>query len=322
MRKINVYAICPFDNILASRDNTVKFFSDHGDRLHQAVINGEPYDDLLVATDSKLAALKLSHSNTRITRTYLLARTKGVDAIMEEFETKILKYEANVLTFFDKDSPEYTEFFPHLRTEYSHLTKGNVETLFDQVITAFTNHKSELGPEFLEEFVKLKASYVAARAAQQQQKELKGTSIMSWEDALYEMADQAFDNLLSICKNNRRHPEKLANYFDQSIITPRKHTKADVEPKVYKLVVPAGTTRASDIVFDVGDTLLATNLGEDAVAWFGADNANAKATGNEPELLGGNDVEIKAETLGAPTNHYILFVNKSSKDINIEIILL
>ncbi len=322
MRIIYVYAICPFDTIIASRDNTVKFFSDHCDRLHQAVLNGENYGDLLATTDSKLEALKLSHSNTRITRTYLKVRTMGVDAIISEFETKILKYEANVLTVFDKGSPEYTEFFPHLRTEYNQITKGNVETLFDQVIKAFTNHKSELGPEFLEEFVKLKASYMEARTSQQQQKELKGTSIMSWEDAFYEMADQAFENLLCICKNNRRHPEKLANYFDQSIITPRKHTKADNEPKVHKLVIPAGTTKASDVVFNVGDTLLATNLGEDVISWFGADNANAKATGNEPELKGGNDVEIKAETLGAPSNHYILFVNNSSKDITIEIILL
>ncbi len=224
MRNIESYAENPFENLGAGHDKFVKFHGDHRNRLHQAVLNGEPFEGLLQETDLRYANLLKSHSATRTSGTQLMSRTVNVDQILELFKKKILKSESYVLTRFEKSSAEYREFFPNGRSGYNNINKGNVDTLFDQAILAFSNHKDILGEQLPGEFMALKAEYDQARDQQLQQKENKGNSGNTWAEDLKAMNDQTFVNLLMIARENLGHPERMRQYFDQSILISRNHT--------------------------------------------------------------------------------------------------
>ncbi len=227
MKKLESYAENPFGNIGFGRDLTVVFFSDMTDRLKQAVANGAPFADLLAPTSEKFTNLQLSHSSTVTAKTQLKSQTLTVDQIIDVFKVKILDSEALVLTKFKKPTPEYLKFFPNGRTAYNNVNKGNIDTMMDQAILAFTLHQDVLGSEILKEFQDLKDQYDAARSDQQRQKQNKGGSIGSWDDNLEIMKDQAFDNLLVIARNYKGQPEKIKMYFDTSIITPDVHPEPE-----------------------------------------------------------------------------------------------
>ena len=227
MKKLESYAENPFGNIGFGRDLTVVFFSDMTDRLKQAVANGAPFADLLAPTSEKFTHLQLSHSSTVTTKTQLKSQTLTVDQIVDVFKVKILDSEALVLTKFKKTTPEYLKFFPNGRTAYNNVNKGNIDTMMDQAIVAFTSHQDVLGSEILKEFQDLKDQYDAARSDQQRHKQNKGGSIGSWDDNLEIMKDQAFDNLLVIARKYKGQPEKIKMYFDTSIITPDVHPEPE-----------------------------------------------------------------------------------------------
>lgn len=224
MKSVESYAERPFESLNVSRDKIVKFHGDHRDRLHQAVQNGEPFEGLLPGTDQKYGNLLMTHSATRTTGTQLRSHTINVDQVLQQFKAKILNTEALVLTHFDKASAGYSEFFPNGRTGYNNINKGNIDSLFDQAILAFTHHKDLFGEGLLQEFIALKSEYDAARQEQQQQKENKDGSANTWEEDLEAMNDQAFENLLTIARAYRGQPDRMRQYFDQSIITPVVHT--------------------------------------------------------------------------------------------------
>jgi hypothetical protein len=223
MRKLASYAENPFDNIRFGRNLTVEFFSDMTDRLDHAVANGAPFTELLAPTRLKFTNLQLSHSSTVTSRTQLKSRTSTVNQIIGLFKSMILDSESLVLTKFKKNTPEYLKFFPNGRSGYNNVNKGNIDTLLDQAILAFTLHQDALGALVLKEFQDLKNQYDAARSSQQKQKQNKGGSIGTWVDNLEIMKEQAFDNLLVIVRLYKAQPDKINAFFDTSIITADKH---------------------------------------------------------------------------------------------------
>ncbi len=230
MKLLEHYAENPFESITAGRDRIARFFGDHYFRLRQAVENGEPFRELLDETNQRYTQLQKCHSDTRTSRTLLKSSTLNVDQTLDLFRQKILKSEALVLTHFDKNTPAYLEFFPKGRTAYQQMTKGNADSLFDQVILAFTHYADVLGPELPAEFTALKLQYDSVRGQQQGQKETRDDSGSSWDSAIAAMNEQAFINLLRIILIHMGHPERVNQYFDQSIVNEQNHSAADDLP--------------------------------------------------------------------------------------------
>jgi hypothetical protein len=73
----------------------------------------------------------------------------------------------------------------------------------------------------------------------------------------------------------------------------------------------------ANISFALGDTLLATNVGDVPLYYYGASSATQSAPANPTEIAEGNEAEITAASLGAPANKYLLFVN-TDKDKDTE----
>ena len=111
-------------------------------------------------------------------------------------------------------------------------------------------------------------------------------------------------------------------YFDQSIITPRKHAD-DSTDEAYILSIPAAGIASADVSFSVDDTLLISNTGDVPVAYYGAATASQPAPATAITIAANNEAEVTAASLGAPANRFLLFVNKDAEtDGEVEITLI
>jgi hypothetical protein len=227
MKILENYAELPFEGILVGRDKIVEFFADHANKLKQAVTNGAPFQKEEADFSKALARLINSKTATAVNLAQQGSETMTVDNYIQQFKDEVTKLEPRVMVLFPKKSVEYHEFFPQGKSAYTNVTKGNIDNLFATIITACNNHSDKLGTEPAEVMKALQNNYQAARDAQLQKKGSTEGTRSEWDDNLDIVKDLAFHNLLMIINNHRGQPEKIAMYFDQSIITPRKRSKTD-----------------------------------------------------------------------------------------------
>ena len=314
-----MYAALPLENLMVGRDLIVEFFNDHFNRTKQATTSGAPFGELLTPFGECLARLTASKTGTAVNLAQQGSDTMTVDNLIQLFKDSITALEPKVMVHFPKGSVQYHEFFPQGKKAYSRITKGNIDNLFATVITGCENHKDQLGQALKDEFTTLQSNYIIARNKQLEKKGSTSSTRSAWDDNLEEIKDLAFHNLLMIADHHRGQPEKLRLYFDQSIITLDKHTQAgDDTAQAYTLTVPASATAVANINFALGDTLLVTNVGDVPICYYGASSAAQPAPVNPSEIAEGDEAEITAASLGAPTNKYLLFIN-NDKDLEAEV---
>lgn len=311
MKRLEAYAISPFNNYRVGRDKIVDFFNDHKNRLTQAVADGAPFAELLEPFSAALGRLADSKTGTAVNLAQQGSETMTVDNIKETFKNEITKLEPLVLIQFPKDSVEYHEFFPQGKSAYNHITNANIENLFAVVVSACGNHSDKIGEDPEHTFIALRDAYRTARDRQQQKKESTGSTRSAWDDNLEIVSNLAFHNLLVIATNYKNQPEKLRMYFDVSIATPDKHTNIDgdsTEP--YSLVIPAADIAIANISFSVDDTLLITNTGSAPLYYYGAASIDQPLPVAPFELAVDDEAEVTAASLGAPSNKFLLFKNR------------
>lgn len=311
MKRLEAYAVSPFNTYRVGRDKIVDFFNDHKNRLTQAVADGAPFAELLEAFTPALGRLAESKTGTAVNLAQQGSETMTVDNIKETFKNEITKLEPLVLIQFPKDSVEYHEFFPQGKSAYNHITNANIENLFAVVISACGNHSDKIGEDPEHTFIALRDAYRTARDRQQQKKESTGSTRSAWDDNLEIVSNLAFHNLLVIAANYKNQPEKLRMYFDVSIATPDKHTNDDggsTEP--YSLVIPAADIAVANISFSVDDTLLITNTGSAPLYYYGASAVDQPLPVTPFELAVDDETEVTAASLGAPSNKFLLFKNR------------
>lgn len=322
MKKIESYAEPPFNGVVVGRDKNVEFYTDHGNKLTQAVSTGAPFGELVSPYMAALAALTASKTDTAVNLAQQGSETMTVDNYILQFKAAVTRLEPRVLIQFPKETVEYHEFFPQGKSAYSNVTKGNFGNLIATIIAACAKYTAKLGPEPAAEFTALRTSYTAARESQLQKKGSTVSTRSAWDTNLETIADLAFFNLLTIAREHRGHPEKLRMYFDQSIITLHKHENAAADV-AYTLTVPAAGIAAADISFSVDDTLLISNNGDVSLYYYGAANGSQPAPPTAIEIAAGDEAEVTAASLGAPANRYLLFANKDAEtDGEVEITLI
>lgn len=225
MRILENYSELPFEGILVGRDKIVEFFTDHANRLMQAIANGALFQKEETEFSMALAALSKSKTDTSVNLAQQGSETMNVDNIIQDFKNEITRLEPKVLIVFPKKSVEYHEFFPQGKSAYTNVTKGNIDNLFATVITACIQHSDKLGTEPAEVLKALRTNYQSARAAQLQKKGSTEGTRSAWDDKLEIVKDLAFHNLLVIIDAYRGQSDKIAMFFDQSIITPRRRSQ-------------------------------------------------------------------------------------------------
>lgn len=313
MKRLDAYAELPLEALTVGRDQILEFFNDHYNRLKRAVDDGASFGALVLPLKESLTNLSASKTGTAVNLAQQGSETMTVDNFIEQFKKAITTLEPKVMVQFPKESVEYHEFFPQGKSAYNRITKGNIDKHFATIIAACNNHEDKLGPVLKQEFTTLQHDYTEARDRQLEKKGSTFSTRSAWDDNLSIIKDLAFHNLLTIADKYRGQPEKIGMFFDQGIITPRKHKHAegDTTP-AYNLIVPAAGSAVANMSFALGDTLLVTNIGDVPIYYYGAVAATQAAPPAPTEIAEGDEAEVTAVQLGAPENKYLIFMNKDA----------
>ena len=138
---------------------------------------------------------------------------------------------------------DYAEFYPQGLKDYNRARLGQLPALLDRFITAADKHKATLGPELLAEFNALKTSFATARDGQVEAKGDLAQVRAALAAARVILEMQLGKNILAIASHHLGHPERAADYFNQSLLEdPTRNDEDGVTPP------PAGRSEASPCV--------------------------------------------------------------------------
>lgn len=249
-------------NPFSDRDITLsekkKFTEDHLARLSAQNSSGQ-YTAMLSATNTAYGNYYGELTDKEIQAAIQKSLTQSTDNILEAFSTRNTQLNLYLLSQPGmKDSVAYTAFFPQGVTAFtSGLTKANIEQRMDQIIAAISaNIIAAGGSSVLAEYQAFKSNYQSARSAQLSKKAEVAIAIDDREAAEAALDNQLFSNLLTICLNNIGQPERLDNFFDQSIIrseqrgTTPGETPDPAEASAYGRVTTSGTTPNSSLALE------------------------------------------------------------------------
>ena len=170
-----------------------------------------PTEAAFDAFDAKLSArttLQATQSGGTITK----------DEALQLIRTTIRQREGRIRDKFAKGSGPYAEFFPQGLMEYSRARIGQVTGLLDRLIAAATKHQAVLGPELLAEFQALKATFSTARDGQVDTKGELAQARAEVASTRIVLELQLGTNILAIASHHLGHPERAADYFNQSLL--------------------------------------------------------------------------------------------------------
>jgi hypothetical protein len=319
MNKISSFTKNPFFSINTSRDSIQQFAYDHIQRMKAA--NNPNYASLIADTEACWDLLFGNLQTYDTQRNLRLSLTIQVNRIMKQFAEKALELEPLVVFKFKKDSGTYQEFYPHHRSEFHEITQENVLVLMERMVAVCHKYATDLGATWETDFIALRDDFKTVFASQKETKGSVTGTIPEFDLKLKNLYLQLFSNLTAILHENYTQPEVLLGFFDQSIVNYVSHPKAD-EDKGYTLLVPANGKAVANISFSVDDNLLITNNADVDLQFFFAPTSGENASGPMYTIAGGDQKEVNAGEAGAPANKFLIFVNSSDEEAEVEIMLI
>ena len=211
-----------FENHLANREISAEelrqFAEDHIGKLKALPSLPASLTALIAPTeaafdefDGKLSAratLQATQSGGTITK----------DEALQLFRTTVRQREGRVRDKFAKGSAAYAEFYPQGLQEYNKARLGQVPALLDRFIAAAGKYQADLGPELLAEFTALKATFATARDGQVEAKGDLAQARANVASTRAALELQLGKNILAIASHHLGHPERAADYFNQSLL--------------------------------------------------------------------------------------------------------
>ena len=319
MNKLSSFTKNPFVSIETSKDSIQQFAFDHIQRMKAA--NNANYAGIIADTE---AAWGKVFGNLQTYDAQLNLRqslTIQVKQLMKQFADKALELEPLVVFKFKKDSGTYQEFYPHHRKEFHFINQENVMVLMERMVAVCHKYHTDLGGTWEADFIALRDNFKTVFASQKETKGSVSETMPEYELRLKDLYLQMFKNLTTILVENYAQPEAALGFFDQSIVNYVTHTK-DEEDKAYTLTVPANGKAVADISFSVDDNLLISNNAENDLQFYFAPDTSDAATEPMYSIAAGDQKEINAGDAGAPTNKFLIFVNSSDEDGDVEVMLI
>jgi hypothetical protein len=224
-----------FENHLANREISAEelrqFAEDHLGKLKALPALPAEIAALLAPTDTAFDAFDAKLASRT---TYLSAQMGGTvtkDEVLQLFRSTVRQREGRVRDKFPKGSAAYTEFYPQGFQDYNRARIGQLPGLLDRVITTAEKYKSTLGPELLAEFNALKTSFATARDGQVEAKGDLAHIRAALAAARVVLEMQLGKNILTIATHHHGHPERAADYFNQSLLEdPTRSNEDAVKP--------------------------------------------------------------------------------------------
>ena len=229
MRDLKMYASNPFSTLeRIGLEKKKKFGESHLANL-AVQNNANQYDDIIGKTIVVQQNLFGNITDVELTKALQKTQTQSVDAIIDAFSARNTRLNKLLEANDVHKTPLYATFFPQGVTEFtSQVNKGNVEQLMDRMVEVITANTAVAGgAAVLAEYKAFETQYKTTRGMQltklgevSQGIEERNASEAAW-------AEQLFDNLLLIARNNKSNPEIIDAFFDQSIVNSNNASGGD-----------------------------------------------------------------------------------------------
>jgi len=222
MKNLEMFFVNTYLKLKVANVKLNKFASDHLQRL-----NGDPdpirfteiMDPLKSALNNYSAAFMGKDTNQNMRQSH----TKAINQLIALFRAKVRQFEGAVISKWGINAPEYQQFFPAGRTEYTRCTTGTIETLLNRLIAACSAHTADLGNAYATEFTTMLADYTTARNAQLATKGNVSVSSVVIAELRAVLCRQLFLNTLFLANLFADNPAEGKAYFDFSLLNGRKH---------------------------------------------------------------------------------------------------
>jgi hypothetical protein len=311
MNKLSTFVRNPFSTIEVSRDDFQKFVYDHIQR--SKVPNSVAFAPFIAETETQWTGLFGNLHDYDLIFNEQQSFTKQVNLKMNEFLTKAIGMDPHILIKFGKKSGTYQEFYPFGHAEYHNATQANILILMERMISVSHKYATELGATWETEYTTLHTEFLTLFAAQKAKK--GGVKIFPSDYEAKEaiLCNQLYKNMCIILGEYYRTPEKMLDFFDETIVNYVSH--------IHKMTVPKNSSKASDISFAFEDNIVARNKTAKALKYYFAPTADTPTPSTTSDLPPLGEVIITGLDAGAPANKVMIFVNESDMDANVEVLL-
>jgi len=226
-----LYLVVSRQDLKAIAGYTLQALRQDGPRFQPQVALLQPlYDGLDTGLTARAGAGAARASHT------LLAET--VFGLIKQFMKRAYKRNFAAL---EEDNPTlYKEFFPAGRSEYTNASRQSLGTVFDRFIETLTARQAAVpgGAALLPEAQALAQQYATARQAQDERKTLVKTASTGLDADETDLLTELFGAYAALLAHYYRTPERVADYFDFSVLPPSARGTADAP-------APAGPSAGS-----------------------------------------------------------------------------
>lgn len=206
-----------FDTDRISDDKLRRYSERHLGLLATNDTEGR-YGTLLEDTNSAHITYFGSHADEDVKFAVQQGYTKQKDAVFQRFKQLVSQKEGIIRGTFGKDSPQYEEIFPLGLSEYTNATLSTVDTLMNRMVTATGKFVEQLGQELVDLFTDIRDEFMHIRQAQVEKMGEVAESKADTQATRDVLEEQLMKNVLVIAADNIGHPERVSQYFDQSLL--------------------------------------------------------------------------------------------------------
>lgn len=217
-----------FNKISSYHIGSLKVYATTAEPVFFGVPENTIISAMLVATEDLYNNWKSSSEIKASEKSVKEGKTINVNDAVKDIKSFISRKSGVIADKFSKGTPTYEEFFPLGLKEYSGVRLKNAERIFKRFITTLDRNKNSFDEAMFTEASEKYNTYLAARSLQLQTFGKVKDGMTVTEEKRYKLGVQLYKNLLTLLLINAETPEKVTNYFDESIL--KKKSRGEEPP--------------------------------------------------------------------------------------------
>ena len=207
-----------FNKFTASHIARIKTYTPGPDIKLYGVSAATIMTTMIADTENSYSAWRSSADVESVDRSKKSGKTITVGDSIYELKSFISRKEGVIKDKFPKGSAVYKEFFPNGLKEYSAMTKKNADAIVKRFITTLDAHKTDFDASILTEANERYNTYLSLRKGQLEAIGTVRDEITDSEDKRHDLSVQLYRNLLTLLLLNAEEPERVSNFFDESMM--------------------------------------------------------------------------------------------------------
>jgi hypothetical protein len=308
MKSIDPYSENPFYSIEVSHERVQKYVFVHIQYMKAA--NNPLLAAIIAATEDRWQELFGSLQTYDADLNLQRGLTKDVNITVSQFSYKALKLEPHIESIFDKGTDKYLEFFPHGREEIHDLTLANSLLVMNRIVTSCGKYSADIGPTWETELKDIRDNFQTLFASQQEKKGDVHGATSAYKEITNRLYIQLFRNLGTLMAGYAETPDKVATFYDQSIVTYVSHTKS--------VLIQKASREAFEINWKADNNIYINNLSNGPIKSFFALTADAETGTPVQTIAAKTKVKITGVAGGAPDTKFLILINETDADAKIE----